>query len=132
MDNRLPRSRRRILLVAVLVIALGLLGRQLPGIIGDMMGGLLYAVLLYLLFAFVMPRARPLTLTAVAAATGIAIELFQLTGIPAQIGAAWPPAKLVLGSTFVPLDLLVAAVGAACGPLADILVRGRWPTTAKE
>lgn len=109
----------------MLVVVLGLLGRQLPGMVGDLAGGLLYAVLLYLVFAFVMPRARPVVLVVTAALVGLGIELFQLTGIPAQIGSAWPPARLVLGSTFVPLDLVIAAAGAACGPLTDVLVRGQ-------
>lgn len=121
MNNRSQRSRPRILAVAVLIVALGLLGRRLPGLGGDIAGGVLYAVLLYLVFAFALPRARPVALVAAAAVAGLTIELFQLTGIPAQIGSAWPPARLVLGSTFVPLDLAIAVAGAACGPLTDLL-----------
>lgn len=125
MDNRSPRSRLRIVGVAVLVVAFGLLGRQLPGLVGDVAGGVLYAVLLYLVFALVIPHARPLVLVAAVSIAGVGIELFQLTGIPAQVGAAFPPARLVLGSTFVPLDLLIAIVGAACGPLTDALTRSK-------
>lgn len=123
MDNRSPRSRPRIVGVMVLVVVLGLLGRRLPGLIGDVTGGLLYAVLLYLLFALILPLARPFALIAAAAVTGLSIELFQLTGVPARIGSGFPPARLVLGTTFVPLDLAIAVAGAAIAPLTEFLTR---------
>ena len=113
------RSRLRLVALIPVVVGTGLPARRLPGLGGDAAGGLLYAVLLYLLVALVAPRARVLTMVAATATAGVLIESLQLTGIPALLGAAWPPARLVLGATFAPLDLLWAATGAALGALTD-------------
>jgi len=108
--------------MAVVVVA-GLLGRALPGLVGDVVGGLLYAVLLYLLLALVAPRARTATLVVAAAALGVTVELAQLTGLPARVGEMWAPARFVLGSTFVPRDLAVAVAGATLAALTDRVTR---------
>jgi hypothetical protein len=44
-----------------------------------------------------------------------ALELFQLTGIPARLAGAVPAVALVLGTGFSPLDFAAYAVGAASG-----------------
>lgn len=109
---------------AVAAIAAGLWARTgLAGMAGDAAGGVLYAVLLYLLLAFAAPRTR---CTAVAAAAVIlcsAIELFQLTPWPAQWAGQWPPLRLVFGTTFNPWDFPAYAGGAAAAGLADRLLR---------
>ena len=74
--------------MAVVVVA-GLLGRSLPGLVGDIVGGLLYAVLLYLLLALLAPRSRTATLVMAAAVLGVTVELVQLTGLPARVGDLW-------------------------------------------
>ena len=123
MQHSQPRSRLRLLAVMAVVVVAGLLGRSLPGVVGDVVGGLLYAVLLYLLLALLATRARAATLVVAAAALGVTVELAQLTGLPARVGDLWAPAHLVLGSTFVPRDLAVAVVGAPLAPLTDRLTR---------
>lgn len=118
-------TRRRIvlLLVAALLVPVGLGARTLPGALGDVAGGLLYAALLVVLCAFVAPAARSLSVGLVAAAIGVGIELLQLTGLPAALASAVPLSRVVLGSTFVVTDLLVAVLGAAGAAAVDALVR---------
>lgn len=117
------RSRPRIVLTGCVVVAAGLLGRRLPGIVGDGVGGVLYAVLLYLGLSFILPRAGAIRLAMGAAGIGLAIELLQLTAIPAAVCDAVPAARFLLGSTFAPLDLVFAVVGAALAPLTDLITR---------
>lgn len=115
---------------AVVVAALGLAGRALPGAVGDLAGGVLYAALVTLLVALAAPRARPATLGAVALAICVAVELAQLTGVPAQVVDAVPPLRYVLGTTFHAPDLAAYAVGAAAaaGGLAAARVIGARKT----
>lgn len=127
-EPKSPLLKRRLFLAiaAVLVIPVGLAARFLPGgIIADAAGGVLYAILIYLLVAFVAPRWAGLKVAALALGICVVIELFQLTPIPATLGAAFPPLRLVLGSTFVATDLIAYAVGAALGWLGDRLIRRR-------
>lgn len=98
---------------AVGVVTLGLAVRGLPGSAGDLAGGVLYAVLVTLLVALVAPRARPVTLGVVALAVCVAVELAQLTGVPAAVVDVVPPLRYVLGTTFHAPDLAAYAVGAA-------------------
>ena len=120
--TRAPRRRARLAIVVVLLVPVGLAARLLPGTAGDVAGGLLYAAMLVVLCALVTPRARSVTLGAVAAALGVGIELLQLTGLPAALAETIPAARYVLGSTFVAADLVVAVVGAALAAAADSLV----------
>ncbi|WP_454698356.1 ribosomal maturation YjgA family protein [Arthrobacter humicola] len=81
----------------------------------------LYAVLVYVLVAILIP-SQPKALIAAAAVTAcVMIELFQLTGIPqpAELGKSWPPLRLVLGTTFGTADLLAYAGGAAFAYAVD-------------
>lgn len=98
---------------AVVVVALGLVARGLPGAVGDLAGGGLYAVMVTLLAALVAPGARAVTLGAVALVVCVAVELAQLTGVPAQVVDVVPPLRYVLGTTFHAPDLAAYAVGAA-------------------
>lgn len=107
-----PR-RRPLVVAAAVVVALGLVVRGLPGAVGDLAGGVLYAVLVTLLVALVAPRSRPVTLGAVALVVCVAVELAQLTGVPAQVVDVVPPLRYVLGTTFHGPDLAGYAVGAA-------------------
>lgn len=57
----------------------------LPGSIGtDIAGDALYAVLIYLLVVVLAPRLRPTSVAVIAGTVCVAIELFQLTGLPAS------------------------------------------------
>ncbi|MGL3804644.1 DUF2809 domain-containing protein [Paeniglutamicibacter sp. R2-26] len=121
-----PRARRRRIAAALLVlpvIALGLAARFLAaGPVADLSGGVFYAVLVYVLLVFLRPGAAPWRTAAITLAFCTAIELLQLTPLPAALSAAFPPARLVLGSTFVPLDLAAYALGAVLALGIDSLV----------
>ncbi|WP_313821648.1 DUF2809 domain-containing protein [Citricoccus sp.] len=85
-------------------------------------GDALYAVLIYLLIALLLPT-RPRVLVAGLALAGcLAVELLQLTGLSADLGAWWPPLRLVLGTTFGFADLVAYAGGVAVAYAADRLL----------
>ena len=75
-------------------------------------GTALYASLIYALVVFVSPRIRPAVAAAVATGFCWAVELAQLTGIPATLSAKSIVARLVLGVSFDPVDLFWYPVGA--------------------
>jgi hypothetical protein len=112
---RRPRvSSRRIALLTsgVVTIAIGLAVHWwMPGATGDFLADALYAVLIYLIVSFVVPRAPVLIPFAVAFGFCLALELFQLTDIPLAIGEVFSPARLVLGTTFVGRDIVAYGVG---------------------
>lgn len=83
----------------------------------------LYAVLVYLLLAFLAPRARSVGVAAAAFLVCAGIELFQLTGVPAQLAQEWPPTAWVLGVGFSAADLVAYAVGAVAAALVDSALR---------
>ncbi|WP_130449745.1 DUF2809 domain-containing protein [Zhihengliuella halotolerans] len=127
-----PSTRRRLLLAAagLCVVPLGLAARfLLEGGAGNVAGGVLYAVLIYLLVAFVAPGWRPLRAAVVAACLCFAVELFQLTPVPGNLAEIFPPIALVLGTTFVVADLPAYAAGAAAVAAVDaVFLRAtrRW------
>ncbi|MFT4136162.1 DUF2809 domain-containing protein [Microbacterium sp.] len=55
----------------------------------------------------------------------VAVELFQLTGVPQTVGAAFPPAMLVLGTVFDARDLAVYPSAIAVLVVLDALARRR-------
>ncbi|MFJ6378955.1 DUF2809 domain-containing protein [Kitasatospora sp. NPDC092039] len=122
------RARRRTRLAAavaaVLTVAAGLGVRAvLGGELAKYAGDALYTVLLYALLVLVAPRVRPGRAAAVAAALSWAVELFQLTGLPDDWGRQSTLARLVLGSTFNPPDLLWYLVGAGCAGVLHRVLR---------
>jgi hypothetical protein len=125
------RRRAWLLGVGVLVIALGL-GVHAADLasIGDFTADALYAVLIFLVVAFVIPRAASLTVAGIALAFCVAIELLQLTGVPSALAQTLPPARLVLGTTFAPVDLIAYAVGTGLACVADAAVRRASRTPA--
>jgi len=124
--GRRRRSRLGLALTAVAVIAAGLAVRALgPDVAAKPAGDALYAVLVVVLVALVRPTARTWVVAAVAWAVCAAIELAQLTGVPARLTEAWWPARLVLGTTFHAPDLVWYAVGAALAAGADAWVGRR-------
>ncbi|MFI5529605.1 DUF2809 domain-containing protein [Kitasatospora sp. NPDC051853] len=80
-----------------------------PGGVGDALRDALYTVAWYLALLLAAPRTRPAVAAAVAAGISWAVELFQLTGVP----AAHPGWRLLLGTGFNAPDLLWYALGAA-------------------
>ncbi|MFC8683407.1 DUF2809 domain-containing protein [Microbacterium ureisolvens] len=83
----------------------------------DIAGDALYAIAAYLAVVIIAPRAPALAAGGIAAAWCMAVELFQLTGLPLEWGAVFSPVMLVLGTVFDPRDLVVyvATVAVATG-----------------
>lgn len=119
------RSRVRLLATAGAVVVLGLATTAADGVVGDLAGGVLYAVLVALLVATAVPRASATVVGGAALAVCVAVELAQLTGAPAAAVEAVPLLRLVLGTTFWAPDLAAYAVGAAAGSGVVALVRRR-------
>lgn len=118
-----PPARRPVALgVLVVVVALGLLVQLWRGPAwSDALGTVLYAAAVYLVLALVRPRTTPLVLGVVTLTLCVAVELAQLTGLPARV----PQLRLVLGSGFACADLPWYAVGAGMAALGDRLARRR-------
>lgn len=105
-------------LAAGLTVAAGLGVRGVAG--GDVAkyaGDALYSVLVYALVVLAAPRVRVTVAAGWAAGLSWAVELFQLTGVPDELGRHSTLARLVLGSTFNPPDLCWYLVGAGCAAL---------------
>ncbi|GAA4621996.1 DUF2809 domain-containing protein [Cellulomonas oligotrophica] len=107
------------------VLVAGLLVSRSTGLAADLAGGALYAALVQLLVLLVAPRTRPPVAGAVALGLCTAVELAQLTGLPASAVAAWPPLHYVLGSTFSAPDLPAYAAGVAAVTWLDATRRRR-------
>jgi hypothetical protein len=119
-------TRRRILLVAVAVVLMaGGIGvaRGIEGATAAFAGDALYAALLYVVVAFIAPQLRAAVVAPIAFAVCAAVEVFQLTGIPAHLAGTVPGAALVLGTTFQWTDLVAYAIGAAAAGVVDALSR---------
>lgn len=119
---RAARSRPALAAAAVVVVIAGLAVRlAFDGAWTGPVGDALYAVLVFLGVAFLLPRRSPWVVGALALAVCAAIELFQLTGLPVAWAEAFPPARLVFGTTFTAADLGLYAVGVAAATAADAL-----------
>ncbi|WP_345709084.1 DUF2809 domain-containing protein [Kitasatospora paranensis] len=70
-------------------------------------------MLVYALVVLVAPTLRPRVAAGRALAVSWAVELLQLTGVPAALSARSTLARLVLGTTFNLPDLALYVVGAA-------------------
>ncbi|MFJ9738314.1 DUF2809 domain-containing protein [Streptomyces sp. NPDC101166] len=81
-------------------------------------GDALYTVLILTLVVLAVPRATPLASAGAALAVSWAVEFLQLSEVPYELSRRSALARLVLGSTFNPPDLLWYAIGAAAGWLA--------------
>lgn len=125
--TQLLGPRRLVLCVAVVgVIPVGLAARLLlPGGLGDIAGGALYTVLLYLLLGFIKHRWLPIRVAIVAFGISTLVELLQLTPVPGALSAVLPPMRLVLGTTFSVADLPAYALGALLILLLDCLLMRR-------
>lgn len=89
----------------------------------DIAGDALYAVVVYAGLVLSVPRWQPVAVGALAAGWCIAVELFQLTGLPERWGARFTPVMLVLGTVFDPRDLVVYIVVVAVTVLIDLALR---------
>ncbi|WP_335933716.1 ribosomal maturation YjgA family protein [Streptomyces sp. PTD5-9] len=106
-------SRTKAAGAALLTVAAGLGIRAVAdGDIAKYAGDALYTVLVCALVLVAAPRTRPLAMAGTGLALSWAVELLQLTGLPADLSRHSTVARLVLGSTFNAPDLLWYAVGA--------------------
>lgn len=110
-------QRRVVALLAIpLTVAAGLLSRRwLDGLPAKLAGDALYTALVYVIALAVAPDLRPRRAAAIALGWSFAVELFQLTGVPARLSAKHVLWRLILGTTFGLVDLagyLIGAIGA--------------------
>ena len=114
-----------ILLLCAIAAGLGVHYGMPPGTLSDISGDVLYAVAAYLAVVIVAPRLRPLAVGAIAAGWCVAVELFQLTGVPLAAGAVFPPIMLVLGTVFDARDIALYVGTAAVLTAIDALLSRR-------
>lgn len=112
---------------AVIVVAAGLV---VHGILPDsdatdIAGDALYAVLVYVLVVAVAPRAQPVVVAAIAGSWCIAVELLQLSDVPARAAEIFAPAVLVLGTVFDVRDLVIYVVAVVIAGALDAALRRR-------
>ena len=95
------------------------------------LGEALYAALAYVLLGIVRPQLMPVPKALITLAAMVAIEAFQLTGVPARFAASENRVlnllAVVLGTTWNWRDLLGYAVGIAVVALLDYVFRLRQP-----
>lgn len=108
----------------VLVLAFGIRAVA-GGPLEQHSGTALYASLCYAIVVFLWPRLNPAIVAAVATGFCWAVELAQLTGIPAALSARSTLARLVLGVAFDPVDLIWYPVGALVFMVSHLLWRRR-------
>jgi hypothetical protein len=131
-------GRRRWVALVLLgaAVAAGLAAHALMprGAVSDITGDALYAVAAYLGVVVIAPRLPPLAVAGIALAWCMAVELFQLSGLPQRWGEAFPPLRLALGNVFDPRDLLVYALAVIAAFGADLILRSarrRGPGSAR-
>lgn len=138
-DAAARRTTSRIALAILIAMTIGaglLVHRFGGGAVGDITGDALYAVMICLLLAFIVPNARPVWRALAAVVVCFGIELLQLTGLPQAWSAVFPPAQLLFGVGFDPRDLVVYASAILIATLVEVLIgrmlrpsvrRGRTP-----
>ena len=120
------KSRASWVLCLVGIITVGILSRVVHTglvVVDKYLGDALYAAMVYTILRLFWRAAAPARLAASAMVVMTAIELFQLTMIPAHLLANEHVMVRVcarlMGTEFSFLDLLAYAVGIACIYLAD-------------
>jgi hypothetical protein len=111
--------------MAVAVIATGLLWRStfmpLPPVLSKYGGDAMWALMVFVGFGFLLPRASTLTLALLALTFAWGVEFSQLYHHAPWLDAvrATLPGRLVLGNTFNWPDLLAYAAGVGIGAWAE-------------
>ena len=119
------RRRRIWISVAILVVVLlGLASRKyptmLPSFVGKYPSDVLWALMVFLGWAFCKPQASTRTIASLAFATSCLVEFSQLYQAPwINSIRSTTPGHLVLGSTFSWMDIAAYAVGVLLGALLD-------------
>lgn len=117
-------ARVRIAALLPLVVAIGLAARfLLTGAVANFSGVALWSVLVYLLVVLAKPDVRPPVATAITAAISLAVELFQLTGVPLALADVSVLFRLALGTHFDASDLPAYAAGSLAAGLAHAAIQ---------
>ena len=127
-ERKRARSRMVYALLAVAVVAAGLLWRSglipLPQWLSNNGGDALWALMVFVGFGFLFPRASTLIVALLALTFSWGVEFSQLYHAPwIDAVRATIPGKLVLGNTFAWPDLIAYAVGVVVGALAEWRLR---------
>jgi len=114
--------RRWVAIAALLVVAVGLASRSrsvpLPELVRAYAGDTLWAVLVFLLLAFLRPKARVLWLAGIALAIAFCVEFLQLYQAPwLNTIRGTLPGRLVLGQGFLFSDLICYTFGIAAAAI---------------
>lgn len=115
-------TRRTAALALALTIAAGLATRRFPVgtyVWDKSLGDALYTVMIYFVVALARPGLRPTAIGAMALAISIAVETFQLTGIPSRLPRIL---QIALGTTFAWHDVACYVAGAGAVTLAHLAV----------
>lgn len=91
----------------------------------DIAGDALYALAAYAGVALLVPRLAPAVVAITAGGWCVAVELFQLTGLPLQWGGAFAPVTLLLGTVFDGRDLIVYVLAVLVAAGVDSVVGRR-------
>ncbi len=117
------RKRLTYAFLAIITITLGLLSRSpiIPAFIYPYLGDILYALLIYFLFAFLFARKAETAIALLALIFCVAIELSQLYHAPwIDNIRATKLGGLILGFGFLWSDLLAYAAGVSIGWLLEV------------
>lgn len=133
----IPRSRFKLGVGILAVIALGLASRKysavFPLFLGKYPGDALWALMVFLGWAFVKPSAPTSQLAFLALVSSYAVEFSQLYQAPwinaIRITTA---GHLVLGSKFSWLDICSYTIGVAIGVYLDIKLAGAGGFSASK
>lgn len=129
----LSTGKIRLLMVALAAAFLALafaIRAVADGALEQISGTALYASMVYAGVVFAWPRMRPWLVGAIAIGFCWAVELSQLTGIPAYLSARSIVARLALGVAYDPADMFWYPAGVLPLVLVHWLLRRRF--TASE
>ena len=134
MKSKLLPQRIIYCLCGLIIVIAGVASRVFHSgfaLIDHDLGEALYAALAYVLLGIVWPQLMPVPKALITLAAMVAIEAFQLTGVPARFAASENRVlnllAVVLGTTWNWRDLLGYAVGIAVVALLDYVFRLRQP-----
>ncbi|MBL8798716.1 MAG: DUF2809 domain-containing protein [Planctomycetia bacterium] len=111
----------RLFLALMATVVLGLASRLHPvgwHLWDRIVGEVLYAVAAYLVLAMLFFRRPPLFIAGLAFGACLAVEVFKLTGIPAQYQHVWF-VRWFLGMVFGWVNLVYYFIGALLAAFAD-------------
>jgi hypothetical protein len=122
------RNRKIYAPLMLMVIGLGLASRKygayLPSWLADYAGDTLWALLVFLMMGFLLPRHSTRTVAIFALVFAFFIELTQLYHAPwLDSIRQYRLAALILGYDFLWTDLLCYSVGIAIGVFAEVKVK---------